>query len=234
MAKSIKWVVVEQQMMGRYAALRGLSFATQEDAQQHIVTKINEKYRYRYHVESRTVQDIDKSQTMHCQCCGRAIHAALGKIAHHGYTRPGYGWQTASCFGAKRLPWEADRSAVMDLINWLKETLVRSEYARCAVSDEIEPVTLWYYGPYDRNTCKSPYISIDITRATLDQLRTDVPLAFARLYGDDDTFEAMKAKDLADRDSKIKRLKLDIKEFTARYNGWTQTHKWEGKRWVAL
>lgn len=42
----------------------------------------------------------------HCQICERAIKANTGKIAHHGYTRPGTGWQTASCMGARHLPYE--------------------------------------------------------------------------------------------------------------------------------
>jgi hypothetical protein len=41
-----------------------------------------------------------------CQICGRAIKANTGRIAHHGYTRPGQGWQTRSCFGAGFLPYE--------------------------------------------------------------------------------------------------------------------------------
>ena len=41
-----------------------------------------------------------------CQICGRYIKAKSGIIAHHGYKRPGDGWQTASCAGAKHLPYE--------------------------------------------------------------------------------------------------------------------------------
>ena len=45
---------------------------------------------------------------VHCQICGRAIKAKSGRIAHHGYQRPhfGSGWQTASCLGARALPYE--------------------------------------------------------------------------------------------------------------------------------
>lgn len=41
-----------------------------------------------------------------CQICGREIKAKSGLIAHHGYQRPGQGWQTASCFGARWRPYE--------------------------------------------------------------------------------------------------------------------------------
>ena len=42
----------------------------------------------------------------HCQICGRAIKANTGLIAHHGYRRPGQGWQTSSCMGARFRPYE--------------------------------------------------------------------------------------------------------------------------------
>lgn len=61
----------------------------------------------------------------HCQICEREIRtvtiprAALGKggddlprIAHHGFKRPGQGWQTASCFGAKYEPYETNSDAI--------------------------------------------------------------------------------------------------------------------------
>jgi hypothetical protein len=41
-----------------------------------------------------------------CQICARAIKSKHGLIAHHGYKRPDYGWQTASCFGARYQPYE--------------------------------------------------------------------------------------------------------------------------------
>lgn len=41
-----------------------------------------------------------------CQVCEREIKAKTGLIAHHGYKRPGHGYQTASCMGAKHLPYE--------------------------------------------------------------------------------------------------------------------------------
>lgn len=41
-----------------------------------------------------------------CQICGRAIKSKSGVIAHHGYQRPGMGWQTNSCAGARHLPYD--------------------------------------------------------------------------------------------------------------------------------
>jgi hypothetical protein len=54
-----------------------------------------------------------------CQICARPILAKTGKIAHHGYTRPIYrsGWQTASCYGARKLPYEVDRSVLREYLD---------------------------------------------------------------------------------------------------------------------
>lgn len=60
---------------------------------------------------------------MTCQCCARRIFAQSGTIAHHGYERPGTGWQTASCMGAKHLPFEVARNRLGDLIVRLKSDI---------------------------------------------------------------------------------------------------------------
>jgi len=63
-----------------------------------------------------------------CQICGRAIKAKKGLIAHHGYSRPGYGWQTASCPGAQYLPYEVSHGrldgVILTIVNdWLPDAL---------------------------------------------------------------------------------------------------------------
>lgn len=60
-----------------------------------------------------------------CQICGRAIKAANGLIAHHGYKRPGSGWQTSSCFGARWQPYEAARDAIPEAIKSLEAFAAR-------------------------------------------------------------------------------------------------------------
>jgi hypothetical protein len=230
---SIKYVIVEQTWRGREVAVRNLSFTTREEAEAFI-PKHYGRYGARYHVEARKVKDIDATQTMHCQCCGRAIHAALGTIAHHGYTRPGHGWQTASCFGAKRLPWEVDREAVMDLIVHLEKLLKSNLEARAEVAAEKMSVTRQYSGEYDKRLGRSPVRSVEFTRETFEQVIKDTPLFTRRHSSQELTFDYQKMLDLKERDARIKRLRQDIKEFEARYAGWTQTHKWADGKWAAL
>lgn len=54
--------------------------------------------------------------TTTCQICGRGIKAKNGTIALHGYKRPGQGWQTASCFGARHRPYEVSCDALAPAI----------------------------------------------------------------------------------------------------------------------
>lgn len=60
-----------------------------------------------------------------CQICGRQIKSKNGVIAHHGYTRPGDGYQTRSCMGARYLPYEESRDRIAQAINILSEEIVR-------------------------------------------------------------------------------------------------------------
>lgn len=63
----------------------------------------------------------------HCQICAREIKAKTGTIAHHGYQRPGFGWQTESCMGAKYLPYEESRDRIPAVLDAYKEIYKRIE-----------------------------------------------------------------------------------------------------------
>lgn len=63
----------------------------------------------------------------HCQICGRLIQAKTGRIAHHGYTRPGDGWQTPSCMGAKYRPYEVACDALPRAITAVTEHIATRE-----------------------------------------------------------------------------------------------------------
>jgi len=59
-----------------------------------------------------------------CQICGRIIRSKSGVIAHHGYKRLGGGWQTASCAGARNLPYEVSCDMLPPTINAIKTHIV--------------------------------------------------------------------------------------------------------------
>lgn len=65
-----------------------------------------------------------------CQICGRIIQAKTGLIAHHGYTRPnrGSGWQTASCWGARHLPYERSCDQIAPCIKHIQAYVKNQEH----------------------------------------------------------------------------------------------------------
>jgi hypothetical protein len=58
----------------------------------------------------------EAGEEMTCQICGRLICSKRGEIAHHGYTRPGGGWQTSSCAGTHHDPLEVSNELLLDYI----------------------------------------------------------------------------------------------------------------------
>ncbi len=67
--------------------------------------------------------------TTTCQICGREIKANTGLIAHHGYQRPGEGWQTASCMGARFRPYEVACDALPPAIDSCKRYIANQQAA---------------------------------------------------------------------------------------------------------
>jgi len=96
-----------------------------------------------------------------CQVCGRDILANTGVIAHHGYERPGDGWQTSSCFGARYQPYEQahDRldAALSHARGMLRDAEAHLESLRTA-----PPASL----SFERRVPGSKHIGYDLRRAT--------------------------------------------------------------------
>lgn len=64
-----------------------------------------------------------------CPCCFRQIAVVGGKMAHHGYERPGYGWQTASCPGIRFKPLEVSDEGLVWLISVCEARLTTNQAA---------------------------------------------------------------------------------------------------------
>lgn len=80
---------------------------------------------------------------MSCGCCQRPIAVMggepTGRMAHHGYTRPGHGWQTASCPGTKFMPLETTDDGPRYMLSMRVDQLRRVEdaLARCPELTEL-------------------------------------------------------------------------------------------------
>jgi hypothetical protein len=62
-----------------------------------------------------------------CQICGRPVKAKNGVIAHHGYKRPGDGWQTSSCAGARFAPYEVSAERIPAVIETITDYITRTD-----------------------------------------------------------------------------------------------------------
>lgn len=168
------------------------------------------------------------AKSMTCQCCGRAIFAETGVIAHHGYQRPGGGWQTASCAGARELPFEVSRDALGRLIEALKRWEAQAIEDRANVEAETAPVVVSFSDrsqPRDSVTGNHPTKTVELTRST--------DVAATGLKG---TFDDYKATDLRDRARSIEGVRDEITAQQARFDSWKQTHAWNdaSKTWKAV
>lgn len=80
---------------------------------------------------------------MSCGCCQRPIAVMggepTGRMAHHGYERPGHGWQTASCPGIKFMPLETTDDGPRYMLAMRIDQLRREEaaLARCPELTEL-------------------------------------------------------------------------------------------------
>lgn len=170
---------------------------------------------------------------MTCQCCGRAILATTSKIAHHGYTRPGFGWQTASCEGATHLPFEVSRDELgryIERLNRLHDQLVArqdtitSGYAKSAslfVTDYDQQRT---YGQTRRSTL------ITVTPETFEERRAELPKTFSSYSLR--SFEAVLEREAGVIKGQLSSLLSELAQQEVRYEGWKQTRKWDGAAFV--
>jgi hypothetical protein len=183
------------------------------------------------------------AKAMTCQCCVRQIFAETGTIAHHGYERPGYGYQTASCMGARYLPFEVDRARLGDLIQVLKKRLADQRAMRKAVAQEKHPVTqtkLNYRAKREDRRQPYPTVHLEFTRKTFKAV-------IAANTGDDKVFDSYTAlvmnqrgfdevltAELDHRDQQIKMTVDHLRECQVRYDAWKPTHRRVNDQWVKL
>lgn len=175
------------------------------------------------------------AKSMTCQCCGRAIFAETGVIAHHGYQRPGGGWQTASCAGARELPFEVNRDALGKLIVYLKSWKARAVKGLADAKAERISLTIIFSDYSQKRDAygRRPTKEIEVTRATFDAVKAENANNFRSngIYYD---FDYVKENDICSRASAIKKISDEIAVQTQRYNGWKQTHEWNNDTWKKI
>jgi hypothetical protein len=164
-------------------------------------------------------------RALHCQICARDILADTGHIAHHGYERPGDGWQTQSCHGALKLPFEVSR----DALGVYCESLLRSAEQHRAhtiklQAESVAPCIYWH--EYNRALCRSVERSANVTRATFESVMAGLP-AETKRHSPAWTFDSVLLCDLARSAAREKFFREEYRRQKARYDGWRPTHKWD-------
>jgi hypothetical protein len=166
---------------------------------------------------------------MTCQACGRAICSKLGGVvAHHGYERPGDGYQTASCMGAKEVPLEVSNVILLKVIaHWDNEV----EYLTQKVIDvgnEDTPVR-YVHAPYtgSREPKANPVIYM-LRRATFE---ADKAASKGNL---DDSFDFYKTRHIAILEHQLHHCRRDLAGCRKRNEGWKQTHAFVAGEWERI
>lgn len=158
--------------------------------------------------------------SMTCQVCGRAILANTGLIAHHGYQRPGLGWQTGSCHGARALPYEADKAVLIKWIEMTRDMLARQLVLLQETEDEKHDIVReWSTGGYGTNKKKG---IVKFNRGNLEEVRNICPQLFRNRHGL--TFDTFKQQDVMHVTQQIGASRDEIEHQTKRLAKWRQTH----------
>jgi hypothetical protein len=187
-----------------------------------------------------------KQLEMTCQVCGRGILANTGLIAHHGFQRPGYGWQTASCSGAKELPFEVDRAALgEEITNARAHAAFLRKYLKTLRAEEV-PLNIKYTVRNTDPDHRDKWIErtlTGITRANWAAQQIECPEAFvdktgewnakAYRYGPFD-YDYLLSCAVNKVKHEIKEMDSYIERQQTRYDGWVQTHIRNNDQWEAI
>lgn len=166
-------------------------------------------------------------EAMTCQVCGRLIKARTGAIAHHGYQRPGFGWQTSSCMGARALPFEASRDKLAEWIEVLRDLLRRNRERQVKIENETTELAFSFFALTVRRE-----ETIYLTRDTFEASRSEHKNSFNThsLY----SFEILKARSIARAKREETQLQSEIAHQTKRHNEWRQSHVWATNHWKEI
>jgi len=156
------------------------------------------------------------TKPVHCQICGRAIKAKRGQLALHGYRRPHLGWQTASCPGARQLPYEVDRSAIKRTVAGLQDWIAGAERTTAE----------WIAKPpaalsYQHRVGGPSYRPLYETRSEPRPEGFDPAAVFPRVGREDELrYARLFASRQAERAEAVRGAQATVKELQARFDAW--------------
>lgn len=173
---------------------------------------------------------------MTCQVCGGKYLASKGKIAHHGYQRPGGGWQTQSCFGAMAVPFEVSRDRLGEWIEILRSQVKSAKMNLKFVSESPE---LTLTGKADSNSPLALSKGVKVTAETFVEMRAELsrmlkelkakdhysPVVNAKVFIDARTFDELRKLLVWEAERDLKGLKEYLDSSEKRYDNWKPQEK---------
>lgn len=162
-------------------------------------------------------------RALHCQICARDILADTGLIAHHGYERPGDGWQTESCPGARELPYENNRDKLGVYIAILAQTRDgHAEYKAKLEAESIPMVFTW--DAYDRRVGRSVQVGrLEIVREGFDAAKAaNFELTRHGIH----SFDDLKARNVAESERLRRYFAEEHTSQKKRFDTWRKTRVW--------
>lgn len=189
--------------------------------------------------QKTAAQIAEDAKRRTCQICGRPIFAETGVIAHHGYERPGDGYQTASCPGARKLPFESSRDDLIHHIDGQKAERQRLIAIKGKIAAEEAPVIVSYEVErlidgkpiYRRGERVMQMVNLSVTRGNFDALKR----LHSKAPGLAVTFDYLLSSAVKTLETKISNKLEYIRHQEARAAEWKQAERWNGqtKEWVA-
>jgi hypothetical protein len=127
-----------------------------------------------------------------CQICARDIKDRQGVIAHHGYKRPGHGWQSSSCMGARHPSYAKSRDVIPRAIEQVQHWKEGREKYLVEVNAKAVPL-------HSRHSVKE----------------------FRKTYQPDDPYYPIRQGEvIRDIEWEIKRADKEITRLQQRYDSW--------------
>jgi hypothetical protein len=159
---------------------------------------------------AKMAEGIANGTLTHCQICARLIQSKKGVIAHHGYKRPGDGWQTASCYGARHLPWEKS-CAIIPLCIKHVESYITHRVAGLADFNTNPPAVLTRTDWNRRE--------VEVAKPADFMAQEKSPGSFRP-----HSYESLFYRSRTSQERSITQAKADVVALTARFAEWHKLH----------
>ena len=161
---------------------------------------------------------------MTCQICNGKYLAKNGKIAHHGYKRPGDGNQTESCFGAMALPFEVSRDTLGEWIGFIKKDLKRAEdkLQFASTSPELSfGGSVGYGASYYKIEASANERNFDEVKADLIEKLKKAQGSYSSISSMPDSFDNLRKGLVTTAKRIIGDIEYDLKNQQSRYDKWS-------------